>query len=145
MTGYLNRPEETATTLTSDGWLRTGDGGYLDRDGYLFLTDRLSDVIVTGAENVYPLEVEQVLAEHPSIAEAAVVGAPHERWGETVHAVVVAAPGQVVEDTELIEWCRARLAHFKAPTAVTVVEALPKNPAGKVLRRVLRAPFWGTS
>ena len=142
MTGYLNLPDATATTLTPDGWLRTGDGGYRDRVGYLFLTDRLSDVIITGAENVYPLEVERVLGAHPSIAEAAVVGTPHERWGETVHAVVVAAPGRAINDADLIEWCRERLAHFKAPTAVTVVDALPKNPAGKVLRRVVREPFW---
>jgi long-chain acyl-CoA synthetase len=138
MTGYLDRPEATASTITGDGWLRTGDGGYLDRDGYLFLTDRLSDVIVTGAENVYPLEVERVLGDHPSVAEAAVVGVPHERWGETAHAVVVPAWGEHVEPAELIAWCRQRLAHFKAPTAVTLIDALPKNPAGKVLRRVVR-------
>jgi long-chain acyl-CoA synthetase len=138
MTGYLNRPEATASTITADGWLRTGDGGYLDEDGYLFLTDRLSDVIVTGAENVYPLEVERVLGDHPTVAEAAAVGVPHERWGETVHAVVVPATGQAVDPAELIAWCRERLAHFKAPTAVTLIDALPKNPAGKVLRRVVR-------
>lgn len=142
MTGYLNRRDATESTITADGWLRTGDGGYLDRDGYLFLTDRLSDVIVTGAENVYPLEVERVIGGHPSVAEAAVVGAPHDRWGETVHAVVVAARGRTVDPDELIAWCRERLAHFKAPTAVTLTDALPKNPAGKVLRRVVREGLW---
>lgn len=144
MTGYLNRPAATTATLTPDGWLRTGDGGYIDDDGYLFLTDRLSDVIVTGAENVYPVEVERVLSIHPSIAEATVVGVPNERWGETVHAVVVAVPGRTIDDVDVIEWCRVRLAHFKAPTAVTVVDALPKNPAGKVLRRVVRQRYWTT-
>ena len=144
MTGYLNRPDATAVTLTPGGWLRTGDGGYIDGDGYLFLTDRLSDVIVTGAENVYPLEVERVLVDHPSIAEATVVGTPHERWGETVHAVVVTTPGRAIDDADVITWCRERLAHFKAPTAVTVVESLPKNPAGKVVRRIVREPYWST-
>lgn len=145
MTGYLNRPDATAATVTPAGWLRTGDGGFLDRDGYLFLTDRLSDVIVTGAENVYPLEVERILGAHPSIAEAAVVATPHERWGETVLAVVVAHAGRTVDEAEVIEWCRQRVAHFKSPTAVVVVDALPKNPAGKVVRRVLRQQYWSGS
>ena len=137
MSGYLNRRDATDTALTPDGWLRTGDGGYADADGYLYLTDRLSDMIVTGGENVYPLEVENVLAEHPDVAEVAVVGAPDERWGETVVAVVVPASA-AVDAAALIGYARERLAHYKAPTRVDVVESLPKNPAGKVLRRVLR-------
>lgn len=145
MVGYLNRPEATVATLTTDGWLRTGDGGFVDGDDYLFLTDRLSDVIVTGAENVYPLEVERVLGAHACIVEAAVIGTPHERWGETVHAVVVPATGATIDEQDVIMWCRDRLAHFKAPTAVSVVDALPKNPAGKVLRRVVREPYWRSS
>lgn len=145
MVGYLNQPEATAQTLTPDGWLRTGDGGYTDTDGYVFLTDRLTDVIVTGGENVYPLEVENILAAHPSIAEVAVIGVPDDRWGETVHAVVVLAAGVDPADIEpatFIAWCRKRLAHYKAPTGVDVAPSLPRNPAGKVLRRVLRQPYW---
>jgi len=140
--GYLNRPEATAAALVDGGWLRTGDGGHLAADGYLYLTDRLSDVIISGAENVYPVEVEHVLTAHPAVADAAVIGVPDERWGETVRAVVVARPGATVDVDELIAWCRERLAHYKAPTGVDVVDALPRNPSGKVLRRVLRAPHW---
>lgn len=142
MIGYLGNPDATADTITEDGWLRTGDAGYLDADGYLFLTDRLSDVIVTGGENVYPVEVENALTAHPAVASAAVIGIPHERWGETVAAVVVLADGHTTTADELIQWCRDRLAHFKAPTSVTISDDLPRNPAGKVLRRVLREPFW---
>lgn len=138
MVGYLNRADATAAALTADGWLRTGDGGHLDADGYLYLTDRLSDVIITGAENVYPLEVERVLTDHPAVAEAAVVGVADARWGETPVAVVVLRPGRAAGADELIAWCRERLAHYKAPTAVEFAAALPKNPAGKVLRRELR-------
>ncbi len=142
MAGYLNNPDATAATVDAEGWLHTGDAGYLDADGYLFLTDRLKDVIVSGAENVYPVEVENALTEHPAVAEAAVIGIPHERWGETVSAVVVRAPGTDVDEAELIEWCRDRLAHYKAPTSVAFADELPRNPAGKVLRRVLREPHW---
>lgn len=141
MIGYLNRPDATAATVTSDGWLRTGDGGYADADGYVYLTDRLSDVIVTGAENVYPLEVENVLVTHPDVAEVSVIGVADERWGETVIAVVVPAPGAATDDDAaagLIAHARERLAHYKAPTRIEYATELPKNPAGKVLRRVLR-------
>lgn len=138
MVGYLNRPEATAATLVAGGWLRTGDGGHMDADGYLYLTDRLSDMIVSGGENVYPVEIENLLVTHPAIAEAAAIGVPHERWGETVRAVVVAAPGATVDPDEVIAWCREHLAHYKAPTGVDVVDSLPRNPAGKVLRRILR-------
>ena len=142
MVGYLNRPEATAETLTPDGWLRTGDAGYMDDDGYVYLTDRLSDVIVSGAENVYPVEVEHVLTEHPAVADAAVIGVPDARWGETVRAVVVPVAGMTVDGAELMAWCRQRLAGYKTPTGVDVVDALPRNPAGKVLRRLLREPHW---
>ena len=142
MVGYLNRPEATAETLTADGWLRTGDAGYMDADGYVFLTDRLSDMIVSGGENVYPVEVEHVLTQHPAVGDAAVIGVPDTRWGETVRAVVVPAAGATVDGDELIAWCRQRLAGYKTPTGVDVVAELPRNPAGKVLRRVLREPHW---
>ncbi|MEO5725338.1 MAG: AMP-binding protein, partial [Ilumatobacteraceae bacterium] len=142
MIGYLNRPEATAATIMADGWLRTGDAGHMDEDGYLFLTDRLSDVIVSGAENVYPVEVEHVLVTHPAVADAAVIGVPDERWGETVRAVIVVKPGTTIDEAELIAFARERLAHYKAPTGIDVVDDLPRNPAGKVLRRVLREPYW---
>lgn len=142
MSGYLDAPEATQRTITPDGWLRTGDAGYSDADGYIYLTDRLSDVIVTGGENVYPVEIENVLLSHPSVSDAAVIGIPDERWGETVAAVVVATAPDSVDADALIAWCRDRIAHFKAPTSVDVVAELPRNPAGKVLRRVLREPYW---
>ena len=155
--GYWNNPEATATSLTADGFYRTGDVGTLDADGYLTIVDRLSDLVITGGENVYPAEVEAVLAGHPAVADVAVIGIPDERWGETVHAVVVLAPGNAAPadtarangDAEpgfdadaLVSWARERLAGFKCPTGVTVAPELPRNATGKVLRAKLRAPFW---
>jgi len=143
--GYWNDPEATARSLTADGFYRTGDVGALDADGYLTIVDRLSDLVITGGENVYPAEVEAVLAGHPAVADVAVIGIPHERWGETVHAVVVPAPGDAAADidaAELVSWARERLAGFKCPTGVTVVSELPRNATGKVLRAALREPFW---
>jgi acyl-CoA synthetase (AMP-forming)/AMP-acid ligase II len=140
--GYWGRPEATAE-LYVDGWLRTGDAGYIDEDGYLFLIDRIKDMIVTGAENVYPAEVERVLIDHPAIAEVAVVGAPHEKWGETVAAFVVLAPGTTLTEDELIEWCRPRMAGFRRPRQLHVIDELPKNLSGKILRRELKAGLWG--
>jgi acyl-CoA synthetase (AMP-forming)/AMP-acid ligase II len=155
--GYWNDPEATARSLTADGFYRTGDVGTLGDDGYLTIVDRLSDLVITGGENVYPAEVEAVLAGHPAVADVAVIGVPDERWGETVHAVVVLAPGDTAPgdtarangDAEpgfvaaaLVGWARERLAGFKCPTGVTVVPELPRNATGKVLRAKLRAPFW---
>ncbi len=142
MAGYWNNPAATEETITKDGWLKTGDAGYLDEEGYLFLTDRVKDMIVTGGENVYPIEVENVLAEHPKVADVAVIGVPDERWGETVKAVVVPAPGAALDAAELIEFARQRIAHFKCPTSVDFVDALPRNPSGKILKRELREPYW---
>jgi long-chain acyl-CoA synthetase len=136
--GYFNRPEETAATLTADGWLRTGDGGYLDDDGYLFLTDRIKDMIVSGGENVYPIEVEEVLSQHPDVAEAAVIGVPDERWGETVKALVVARAGSSPTADELVAFARERLAGYKLPRSIEFVDELPRTPSGKVLKRKLR-------
>jgi acyl-CoA synthetase (AMP-forming)/AMP-acid ligase II len=140
-TGYWNRPEETAR-LSTDGWLHTGDAGYVDVAGYLFLTDRIKDMIVTGAENVYPIEVEEVLADHPGIADVAVIGVPDERWGETVMAIVVRVPGAALTEDEVLDYARARLAGFKRPRSAVFVDALPRNPSGKILKKDLRRPYW---
>jgi long-chain acyl-CoA synthetase len=136
--GYFNRPEETAAALTGDGWLRTGDGGYLDSDGYLFLTDRIKDMIVSGGENIYPFEVEEALAEHPGVAEVAVIGVPDERWGETVKALVVVREGSSPDADELVAFARERLAGYKLPRSIEFVDELPRTPSGKVLKRELR-------
>ncbi len=140
--GYWHRPEETARVFDADGWLHTGDAGYLDDDGYVFLTDRIKDMIVTGAENVYPIEVESALSEHPDVADVAVIGVPDERWGEAVKAVVVRRPGSTLTEDELLAWSRDRIAGFKRPRSVDFADDLPRNPSGKLLKRVLRAPYW---
>jgi long-chain acyl-CoA synthetase len=141
-TGYWARPDETARVLDRDGWLKTGDAGYLDDDGFLFLTDRVKDMIISGAENIYPAEVENALAEHPAVADVAVIGVPDERWGETVKAIVVARPGMTVSAADIIAFARGRLAHYKCPTSVDVAGTLPRNPSGKLLKRELREPYW---
>jgi long-chain acyl-CoA synthetase len=145
MKGYWQNQEATASTITPDGWLRTGDAGYSDADGFIFIHDRVKDMVVSGGENVYPAEVENVLFAHPGVADAAVIGVPSEKWGETVKAIVVRTTGpegdQVTAES-LIELCRRQLAHFKCPTSVEFVDALPRNPSGKVLKRELREPYW---
>jgi acyl-CoA synthetase (AMP-forming)/AMP-acid ligase II len=142
MRGYRGKPAETAATITPDRWLRTGDAAYANDAGYVFLFDRFKDMIVSGAENVYPAEVENALYDHPAVAEAAVIGVPHERWGETPKAIVVVRPGHSATEDELIEFCRTRLAKYKCPRTVDFVDALPRNASGKVLKKDLRAPFW---
>jgi long-chain acyl-CoA synthetase len=137
MQGYHNRPDETAKIMRS-GWLHTGDIGYLDDDGYLFVVDRKKDMIIRGGENIYPAELEAVLHEHPSVAEAAVVGVPDETYGENVVAFVVARPGAAANEAELIEHVCKNVARFKAPSRVEFLPALPKSNIGKILRRVLR-------
>jgi acyl-CoA synthetase (AMP-forming)/AMP-acid ligase II len=139
--GYFERPEETAEALTPEGWLRTGDGGYVDEDGYLFLTDRVKDMVVSGGENVYPVEVEEVLAQHPDVLDVAVIGVPDERWVESVKAVVIPRPGSTPTSDELIAFARARLAGYKLPRSVDFVGELPRTPSGKVLKRELRERF----
>ena len=142
MIGYWNMPEETEKAVTPDGWFRSGDAGYLDADGYLYIHDRVKDMIVSGGENVYPAEVENVLMSHPAIADVAVIGVPHERWGETAKAVVVRKPDVEVTEDDIIAFARERLARFKCPTTVDWADILPRNPSGKVLKKDLRAPFW---
>ena len=142
MLGYWNQPDETARTVDADGWLHTGDAGYLDAEGYLFLTDRVKDMIVSGGENVYPTEVENALATHPAVAEVAVIGVPHERWGETVKAVVVLRSGHAATAPELMAHAKSLVAGYKCPTSIDFADALPRNPSGKVLKKDLRAPYW---
>jgi long-chain acyl-CoA synthetase len=141
MTGYAGRPDATRAALRR-GWLHTGDVGHLDPEGYLHLTDRLTDVIVSGGENVYSAVVEQALCAHPAVDEAAVVGVPDARWGETVHATVVLRPGAVVAADDLIAFCRERLGGVARPRSVEFRSALPRTSMGKVHKRALRAPFW---
>jgi acyl-CoA synthetase (AMP-forming)/AMP-acid ligase II len=143
MKGYFNQVDATAQTLVADGWLRTGDGAYRDEDGYFFLTDRLKDMIITGGENVYPAEVENVLAGHPAVSEAAVIGVPHEKWGETVKAVVVLRAGHEVSERDLIVYSRSELAHYKCPTSVEFMAELPRNPTGKIIKKTLREMYSG--
>jgi long-chain acyl-CoA synthetase len=139
--GYFGRPEETAAAITPDGWLRTGDGGYLDDEGYLFLTDRIKDMIVSGGENVYPIEVEEVLSRHPDVAEAAVIGVPDEHWVEAVKALVVPRRGTSPGTDELLAFAREQLAGYKVPRSVELVDDLPRTPTGKVLKRELRERY----
>jgi long-chain acyl-CoA synthetase len=141
MLGYWNKPQETAQALR-DGWYWSGDGGYMDEEGYVYIVDRLKDMIVSGGENVYSIEVENALCSHPAILEAAVIGVPDEQWGERVHAVVVLRPGQDAPEAELQEHCRALIAGYKIPRSVEFTDALPKSGAGKILKRELRDKHW---
>ena len=134
-------PEATEATLAG-GWLHTGDAGRLDAEGFLSICDRLKDMIVSGGENIYPREIEDVIYRMPGVAEAAVIGVPSEEWGETVKAMVVAKPGESLTEEAVIDWCRANLATFKSPRSVDVIDALPRNATGKVLKTVLREPYW---
>ena len=142
MKGFLGKPEETAAVITEDGWFRSGDMGRVDDEGFVFVEDRLKDMIISGGENIYSPEIERVLAEHPSIMEVAIIGIPDDHWGESVKAVVALKPDTTATEDELISWCRERLAHYKCPKSVDIVEALPRNPTGKILKRELRAPYW---
>jgi long-chain acyl-CoA synthetase len=142
MKGYWNKPDETAKTFAPDGWLRTGDAGILDEEGYIFLTDRVKDMIVSGGENVYPVEVENALSELSGIEDVAVIGVPDAKWGETVKAIVVRARGASVTAEEIVVFARERLARYKCPTSVDFVDTLPRNPSGNLLKRVLREPYW---
>lgn len=142
MRGYWNNPDATAATIDADGWLRTGDAGYFDEDGYLYIHDRVKDMIISGGENVYPAEVENALYSHPKVADVAVIGVPDAKWGEAVKACVVVKPGEELTEAELIQHARQHIAGYKCPKSVDFIEALPRNPSGKILRRELRAPYW---
>jgi long-chain acyl-CoA synthetase len=142
MMGYWNRPEETAKAVV-DGWMHTGDGGRMDEDGFVYIVDRLKDVIVTGGENVYSTEVENAVAQHPEVLQCAVIGIPDPLWGEAVHGVVVVKPGASVDAADLIAFCKERIAGYKCPRSVDLrTDPLPMSGAGKVLKRELRRPFW---
>ena len=142
MLGYWKQPELTAHTLRN-GWLHTGDGGYLDEEGFLYIVDRMKDMIVSGGENVYSAEVEEALYAHPAVAECAVIGVPDETWGERVHAVVRLKPGTSATDRDLIAACHTRIANYKCPRSVTIQpDPLPMSGAGKILKAELRRPYW---
>jgi acyl-CoA synthetase (AMP-forming)/AMP-acid ligase II len=144
MDGYWGEPDETAAALRG-GWMHTGDGGYMDSRGYVFIVDRLKDMIITGGENVFSIEVENALASHPAVAQAAVVGVPDEQWGERVHAVIVTRPGSTVTLEALQDHCRQHIAGYKVPRSGTFADALPVSGAGKILKSQLRAQFQGGS
>ena len=141
LAGYWEQPEESAKAL-ADGWFHTGDGGVIGDDGYLTMTDRKKDVIITGGENVSSIEIEDVIFSHPSVLEVAVIGVPHDKWGETIKALVVIEPGSEVTERELIAWCKARAAGYKAPTSVEFRDELARTATGKLQKFKLRAPYW---
>ena len=147
MKGYWKDPAATAEAYPEGrddegrGWFRTGDAGYLS-EGFLFIHDRVKDMIISGAENIYPAEVENALMSHPEVADVAVIGVPHEKWGETVKAIITAVPDTDPSEEGLIEYCRERLAHYKCPTSVDRMDLIPRNPSGKILKTELRKPYW---
>lgn len=141
MIGYYNRPDATAETIDAEGWLRTGDAGTMDEDGYLYLADRIKDMIITGGENVYPAEVENALYSHPEVKDVAVIGVPDPKWGERVVAIVVPKDATPPDSAELIAWARERVAAYKAPKTIDFRADLPRNPSGKILRRLLRDEY----
>jgi long-chain acyl-CoA synthetase len=142
MLGYWNRPKETAEAIV-DGWMHTGDGGRMDEDGFVYMVDRIKDMIISGGENIYSVEVENCVTQHPAVAQCAVIGVPDEKWGERVHAFVILQPGGKVTDEELIAFTRERIAHYKCPRTVEFREAFPLSGAGKVLKRELRKEYTG--
>ncbi len=141
MKGYWNRPEATEEALEG-GFFHTGDAGYFDEDGFLYIHDRLKDMIVSGGENVYPAEVENAIFGCPGVADVAVIGVPDETWGEAIKAIVVPHPGEAPSPEDIITWTKSRIAGYKAPKSVDFADVLPRNPSGKVLRRSLREPYW---
>jgi acyl-CoA synthetase (AMP-forming)/AMP-acid ligase II len=141
MRGYWRRSQDTDDAIR-DGWFHTGDAGVMDSAGFVYIRDRVKDMIVSGGENIYPAELESILADHPGVADVAVIGVPDDRWGESVKAIVVRAPGGEMTGDELVEWSKDRLAGFKRPRSVDFVETIPRNPTGKILKRQLREPYW---
>jgi len=141
MKGYWRNPEATAETM-KNGWLYTGDMGYMDKKGYLFIMDRSKDMIISGGENIYPREIEEVLVRHKAVREVAVIGVPDPQWGEAIKAVVALLPGLTATEEELISFCKNNIASYKKPKSVDFVDELPKNNYGKILKRDLRAGYW---
>jgi len=141
MKGYWRNPEATAATIRN-GWLDTGDMGYMDDNGYLFIMDRSKDMIISGGENIYPREIEEVLIKHPAVREVSVIGVPDPGWGEAIKAVIALVPGRKASEKELIAFCKENIASYKKPKSVDFVEKLPKNNYGKILKRELRAIYW---
>jgi acyl-CoA synthetase (AMP-forming)/AMP-acid ligase II len=142
MKGYWNKAEATARAVCGERWFSTGDAGFFDADGYLYIHDRVKDMIVSGGENIYPAEVENAIMGHPAVADVAVIGVPDARWGEAVKAIVVKKPGVAGEPAEIIAYARERIAGYKLPKSVDFTDVLPRNPSGKVLRKDLRRPYW---
>src|SRR5712692_3470574 len=141
MAGYWRKEGETKEAIR-DGWFHTGDAGTMDAEGFIYIKDRIKDMIISGGENIYPAEVEAVLAGHPKVADVAVIGVPDDMWGETVKAIVIRRPGTDLSPEELIEWSKDRLAGYKRPHSVDFIDVIPRNPSGKILKKDLRAPYW---
>ncbi len=141
MKGYWNLPKETAEALRG-GWMHTGDAGIMDDAGFVYIQDRVKDMIVSGGENIYPRGIEEVLFAHPAIADCAVIGVPDPQWGETIKAFVVLRQGISATDEEIMKFCRDKLGGFERPRSVEFIAELPRNATGKVLKRVLREPYW---
>ena len=141
MKGYWNRPEATAEAI-KDGWFYSGDVGYFDEEGFLYIHDRVKVMIVSGGENIYPAEVENALLSHPQIADAAVIGIPDDKWGEATKAFIVQTEGDPLDEAEVISFVRTQIAGYKCPKTVEHISELPRNPSGKILRKDLRAPYW---
>ena len=141
MKGYWNRPEATEESI-KEGWFYSGDIGYFDDEGFLYIHDRVKDMIVSGGENIYPAEVENALLSHPQIADAAVIGIPDDKWGEATKAFIVQADGEPLDEAEVISYVRTQIAGYKCPKTVEHINELPRNPSGKILRKDLRAPYW---
>jgi len=142
---YYKLPEETAKNVT-DGWVHTGDAGYVDAEGYLFLKDRIKDMVVSGGENIYPVEVENTIASHPAVMDVAVIGVPSDKFGESLLAFAVLSEGAEITIDELVEFCRDKIAGYKIPRQLQVISEMPRNASGKILKTELRKPYWdGTS
>jgi acyl-CoA synthetase (AMP-forming)/AMP-acid ligase II len=141
MLGYYNLPEATASSLT-DGWVHSGDAGYMDEEGYIYLKDRIKDMVVSGGENIYPVEVENAIAHHEAVADVAVIGVPDEKYGEALLAFVVLKEGASLTVEEMIEFCRERIAGYKIPRKLEIIGEMPRNPSGKILKKELRKPYW---
>ena len=141
MLGYFRRPDLTAATI-HDGWMWTGDIACWDEDRYVFIVDRAKDMIISGGENIYSIQVEEAIYKHPSVLECAVIGVPDDEWGEAVKAFVVLKPGHAATSAEIVATARENLAGYQKPRSVDFLDALPKAPTGKILKRVLREPFW---